>query len=171
MFEKTKFLAKVEFNEVQKIFDENGVKLDARKEDFGYTSTDVPGCGTEFARGGWSWGTGIGGYWNTLKNGTKSEKAALTELGLTEKTFQAIQDEMFDNAIIRKLFDKSEQVRKGEIEDDTLAQQYSIRVTDFEGNALAKDRIIVESKNGHHVEMSVSDFAKLDRKEIAAMLR
>jgi hypothetical protein len=145
------------------------VKLNAREESFGYTSTDVPGCDTEFARGGWGWGDQ---FLSTIQNGTTEERAAMkAEFGMTPNVFKAIQEDMYDNATIRRLFEKSESVRKGEMADDTLAQKYSIRVTDFEGNALAKDRLIVEAKNGNHVEMSVSDFAKLDRRAIAEMLR
>ncbi len=86
---------------------------------------------------------------------------------LSLEDFEKVKEIFSSDNTLQALAAKALQNRGGNVDSG----RYSIRVTDFEGNALAKDRIIVESKNGHHVEMSVSDFAKLDRKEIAAMLR
>jgi len=53
----------------------------------------------------------------------------------------------------------------------SMAQQYSIRVTDNDGNRLANDRIIVEARNGNQVEMSVEQFSNMSRLDITRLLR
>jgi hypothetical protein len=75
------------------------------------------------------------------------------------------------NSILQALFEKADGVRNGTTADDTLAQQYSIRVTDNEGNRLANDRIIVEARNGNQIEMSVEQFTNMSRLEITTLLR
>jgi hypothetical protein len=137
------------WSEVQKMLNRYGITFDARYEEYGYVSSDTPGCNTKFIeKGTWTW------YNDTVD----------------QLTLRAINKEIYDNEVISGLLTKNEKVLKGEIPDDTLAQQYSIRVTDKDGNALAKDQIIIESKNGNQLQMSVSDFVKLGRKEITAML-
>jgi len=138
------------WNEIQKIFDQNDLKVDARKEEFRYVPSGLIICGDEPGNGGWSW-------WGSI--------------GLDQQMIDTLNKETATNSTIRGLFEKMEKVRKGEIVDDTLAQQYSIRVTDNEGNRLANDRIIVEAKNGNQVEMSVKEFKQLDRKQITALLQ
>ena len=159
------------YAEVQKIFDQNGVQFDARKESYYLLSAapkDLPkptvGCDgqplpsdyvwTPFP-GGWQWGGGMD--W--------------IDPPINRETIRNIQEEILDNSTLHSLFDKAAKVRSGEIADDTLAQQYSIRVTDNEGNRLANDRIIVEARNGNQVQMSVEQFSNMSRKEITALLR
>jgi len=155
------------YAEVQKIFDQNGVQLDARKEYYRLLPSapqDMPkptvGCDgqplpkdhvwTPFP-GGWSWG-GI-------------------DSPVDQTTVQTIKDAIIENSTLRALFEKAGKVRSGEIADDTLAQQYSIRVTDNEGNHLANDRIIIAVKNGNQVEMSVDQFSQMSRLDITKLLR
>jgi hypothetical protein len=155
------------YTEVQKIFDKNGVQADARKESYRFHAAapkDMPkptvGCNgqplpkdydwTPFP-GGWSWG------------GTDSP--------IDQAAVQKVQDEIFANSTLHALFEKAAGVRNGTIADDTLAQQYSILVTDSEGNRLANDRIIVAARNGNQVEMSVDQFSKMSRLDITKLLR
>jgi hypothetical protein len=79
---------------------------------------------------------------------------------------EALPEQSADNVV-----DEADEVEKGLIPDDTLAQQYSILVTDKDGNRLANDQIIVAARNGNQVEMSVEQFAKMSRLEITKLLR
>jgi len=159
------------FAEVQKIFDQNGVQADARKESYlllPATPKDMPqpivGCNgqplpedfvwTPFP-GGWQWGGGID--W--------------IDAPFDRTTLLNVQDEILGNSVLRSLFEKAENVRTGVIADDTLAQQYLIRVMDDNGNRLANDRIIVEARNGNQIEMSVEQFSNMSRLDITKLLR
>ncbi|MCL2006126.1 MAG: hypothetical protein FWG73_08180 [Planctomycetaceae bacterium] len=154
------------YAEVQKIFDQNGIARNARGEVFQLHAAHPPdlpkptvGCDglplppdfvwTPFP-GGWSW-DGLSSV---------ADQAA----------YQNVRQELIDNSTLHALFEKAEGVRNKTIADDTLAQQYSIRVTDNDGNRLANDRIIVEAKNGNQVEMSVEQFSQMSRLEITALL-
>ena len=159
------------FAEVQKIFDRNGVQADARKENYRLLEAapqDLPrptvGCNGQPLPedyvwipfpGGWQWGGG----WDWINP------------PVDRATLHKVQDEILENATLRALFEKADNVRNGIIADDTLAQQYSIRVTDNDGNRLANNRIIVEARNGNQVEMSVEQFSNMSRLDITRLLR
>jgi hypothetical protein len=149
------------FTEMQKIFDQNGLKLDARKENYAFIESEIgkPNPGYSCAGGG-EWIPHPGSY-RWLGGGANYD---LTAIFTVEKQIQ-------ENSTLKSLYDKVDKVRKGEIADDTLAQQYSIRVTDNEGNRLANDRIIVEAKNGNQIEMSVKQFSEMSRMDITKLLR
>ncbi|MGL6196388.1 MAG: hypothetical protein ACRC2T_16350 [Thermoguttaceae bacterium] len=69
------------------------------------------------------------------------------------------------------LLQKSVDSRIGEGLYSPTTQEYSIKVTDSEGNRLANDEIIIISGNGQkQVQMSVKDYDNLDRKQITEML-
>jgi len=104
--------------------------------------------------GGWTWGGGT--EW--------------IDPPVDRDTLHKVQDEILENSTLRTLFEKADNVRNGVIADDTLAQQYSIRVTDNDGNRLANDRIIVEARNGNQVEMSVEQFSNMSRLDITKLL-
>ena len=161
------------YAEVQKIFDRNGINRDAHKTWYTFLPSapkDLPrlavGCNgqplpedfvwTPFP-GGWIWG-GVGFPFNP-------------NASYSYETIKRVQGEMIANPTLRALFEKAEGVRNGTIADDTLAQQYSIRVTDNEGNRLANDRIIIEAKNGNQIEMSVEQFSQMSRLDITILLR
>jgi hypothetical protein len=159
------------YAEVQKIFDRNGVQADARKENYRLLEAapqDMPKPTVDCSGqplpedfvwapfpGGWQWGGGID--W--------------IEAPVDRTTLLNVQEEILGNSVLRSLFEKADNVRTGVIADDTLAQQYSIRVTDDECNRLANDRIIVEARNGNQIEMSVEQFSQMSRLEITKLLR
>jgi hypothetical protein len=148
------------FAEVQKMLDKHGIKLDARKEVFGYSAPGmIPVCDSDemvWSPGNWFWQGGL-------------ERESQSVISQTQR--ELFQREMASNPIIRTLFAKAKGVRNGTIADDTFAQQYSIRVTDNDGNRLANDRIIVEARNGNQIEMSVEQFSQMSRLEITKLLR
>jgi len=134
----------------------DSVKLDARKETYQLQSllsenaaASTTDCDGQPLSGGWLW----------------------SNSSIAQRTIRQIQEELLANSTLHSLFDKAAKVRNGVIADDTLAQNYSIRVTDNEGNRLANDRIIVEALNGNQVQMSVEQFSNMSRLEITALLR
>jgi hypothetical protein len=134
------------FSEWQKIFDQSSVQLDAEKQVYSFIPAGE-GCGNKSSNGGW----GI-------------------RLDLDDKTLNQVVKLRNENSVLQQLFSKAEKIRNGEMSDDTLAQQYSICVTDNNGNRLVDNHIIVEARNGNQVEMSVEQFKQLDRKMIADLL-
>ncbi|MDR1385651.1 MAG: hypothetical protein LBJ67_17655 [Planctomycetaceae bacterium] len=136
------------FAEWQKIFDQSGVQLDAEKQVYSFIPAGL-GCGDKSSNGGWGISLDL-------------------EDNITVNQIIKLRN---DNPVLQKLFSKVEKIRNGEIADDTLAQQYSIRVTDNNGNRLVKNQIIIEAKNGNQIEMSVEQFKQLDRKAIAELLK
>jgi hypothetical protein len=151
------------YAEIQKIFDQFGVQLDARKEHYTFRlptpENYVPvGCNGMPVPADW---TPYPGGWQWVDFGS----------GVEQNTVQKVADAMLANTTIRTLFEKANKVQNKEIADDTLAQNYSILVTDKDGNRLAHDRIIVAAKNGNQVEMSVDQFSQMSRLDITKLLR
>ena len=148
------------YAEVQKIFDQQGMNLDVRKESFRIVPSQL-----DMPRPTWNPCTNspISDDWKPHPGGWSWDGSG--------DVYSPINNALLENATLRALYQKAEGVRNGTIADDTLAQQYSIRVTDNDGNRLANDRIIVEAKNGNQVEMSVEQFSNMSRLEITALLR
>jgi hypothetical protein len=151
------------YAEIQKIFDQFGVQLDARQEHYAFLQPTpegyVPvGCNGMPVPADW---TPYPGGWQWVDIGS----------GIDKSIVQKVEDAMLTNTTIRSLYEKAEGVRNGSIADDTLAQNYSILVTDKDGNRLAQDRIIVAAKNGNQVEMSVDQFSQMSRLDITKLLR
>ncbi|MDR1491489.1 MAG: hypothetical protein LBT05_02015 [Planctomycetaceae bacterium] len=135
------------FAEWQKIFNQSGVQLDAKKQIYSFIPAGE-GCGNKTSNGGWG-----------IHLDLEDNEAVRQIIKLRN-----------ENPILQQLFSKAEKIRNGVIADDTLAQQYSIRVTDNDGNRLANDQIIIEAKNGNQIEISVEQFKQFDRKVIAELL-
>jgi hypothetical protein len=169
------------YSEFQKIFDEIGLDLDARKQWYISYPTITQGDDgkplSEECQRPASWRFMPDSDKKTATVQEIQERMLSNSFLLAEnpsigrETIRQIDDMMLANPVLAALAAKAEKVQNGTIADDTLAQQYSIRVTDNEGNRLANDRIIVESRNGNQIEMSVEQFSEMSRMDITKLLR
>ncbi|MGL6194574.1 MAG: hypothetical protein ACRC2T_07090 [Thermoguttaceae bacterium] len=76
-----------------------------------------------------------------------------------------------ENKGLMDLMLKSGRVQAGRTTNEATAQEYSIKVTDNQGNKLPSDQIIVASGDGQkQLQMSVEQFKQLDRLAITSML-
>lgn len=80
-----------------------------------------------------------------------------------------LSQEIAKDDTLTGLLRKATDTKNGLLPDTTQDQRYEIKVTDQNGVALAKDRIMLESATGKQITMNVDEFTRLGRSEIAAM--
>ncbi|MDR2172386.1 MAG: hypothetical protein LBP59_19755 [Planctomycetaceae bacterium] len=140
------------WNTAQEIFNQHGIKINARKENYGYSSSDsIASCGkgepSEF--GNWYW---------------------ISETS-DDQFVRAVNETLKENSVLNQLSKKMENVQNGKIPDDTLAQQYEIKIQDSLGNPLDNNMILITAKNGNSIKMTVEQFKPLTRLTITQLLR